>query len=186
MAGAGEMAQELVIQARRLQHGAQLGLPHRIVIEHGKHVGVLVAKQELDHAVLLRLEPRGRPEHMAELLVLGWRQGFQHRPLLEQLALDLLDPGEDLQARIGLVGRQQCRGRPQFVDDQLHPQFADVVLDDEQHLVMVGRLAERLLRGQQGVQLQVATVVLAISQIDLDALFEFASVFHIGSCKHRE
>ena len=57
-----------------------------------------------------------------------------------------------------------------------------MMLDDEQHFVVMRGVAERLLRGQQGVQLQIAAVILAIAQIDLDALFEVASVFHIGSC----
>ena len=53
MAGAGQMAKEFVIQTRRLKHSAQLGLAGEIVVEHRKHVGILVAEQELDHAVLL-------------------------------------------------------------------------------------------------------------------------------------
>jgi hypothetical protein len=40
------------------------------------------------------------------------------------------------------------------VDHELHPQLGDLVLDDEQHLVVARRIAERLLRGQQRRQLQ--------------------------------
>ena len=60
-----------------------------------------------------------------------------------------------------------------------------MMLDDEQHFVVMRRIADRLLRRQQGVQLQVAAIGQAITQVDFDALFEFASVFH-GSCDFRE
>ena len=47
-------------------------------------------------------------------------------------------------------------GGAQLVQHQLHPQLAGLVLDDEQHLVVVGR--ERLLRAEDGVELQVVAV----------------------------
>jgi hypothetical protein len=66
-------------------------------------IAILVAEQEFDRAVLLRLETRRRPEHGPEFQVFRRRQRFQHAPLREQLLL-LLDAGEDLQRRIDLVG----------------------------------------------------------------------------------
>ncbi len=45
----------------------------------------------------------------------------------------------------------------QLVDHQLHPQLGDLMLHDEQHLVVVRRLAQRLLR-EQPVELEIAAV----------------------------
>src|SRR5580765_3918132 len=54
--GARKIAQEFVVQARRLEHLAQDLLLALVVTEHLEHVGVLVAEQELDQPVLKRLE----------------------------------------------------------------------------------------------------------------------------------
>src|SRR5690606_21881198 len=59
------------------------------------------------------------------------------------------------------------------------PQFGDLVLDDEQHLVVMRRIAERLLRGKQGIQAQVAAVGHPVAQVDFHALFEGAQVFRV-------
>jgi hypothetical protein len=48
----GEIAQEFVIETGRLQHGSELGLAGRVVIEHGEHPGVLVTQQEFDAPIL--------------------------------------------------------------------------------------------------------------------------------------
>ena len=121
-------------------------------------------------AVLQRLEARRRAEHVAEFQVVAGRQRLQHRPLLGQLLLDLLDAREDLLARVELVALQVRDRRAQFVDHQLHPQLGRLVLDDEQHFVVVRRVRQRLLRRQQRVQLQVAAVAQAIAQVGGDAL----------------
>ena len=122
------------------------------------------------------LEARGRPQHVAEFHVLAGCEGFQHPPLLEHLALDLLDPGEDLEAGIDVVGGQvRDRGR-QLMHDQLHPQLRDMVLDDEQHLVVMLRPGQGLLRRQQAVEVQVAGIGQAVAQVGVDAGLEVALV----------
>jgi hypothetical protein len=60
--------------------------------------------------------------------------------------LDVLDPGEPLQRGREVIGRQQRASRPQLVDQQLQPQLGGLVLDDEQQLVVLRRVAERPLR----------------------------------------
>jgi hypothetical protein len=50
------------------------------------------------------------------------------------------------------------------------------MLDDEQHLVVVRRIAERLLRRQQLRQLQIAVVSQTVAQIQFDAGFEIAAI----------
>jgi hypothetical protein len=123
---------------------------------HVDAVRDLVAEQEFDGAELVRLQSRRRAEHVAELRVLGRRERLEHRPLLEQLALDLLHAREDLEARRELVAPDMRDRRAELVDHQLHPQLGGLVLDDEQHLVVVRRA--RLLRGEQAVEPEVAAV----------------------------
>ena len=87
----------------------QRGLGRRIVGEDRHHVGVLVAEQELDLAVLRGLEARTGREERPDLGVLARRQGRQHRPLIGQGVLDVLDPGQPLRARGRVVVRSSAR-----------------------------------------------------------------------------
>ena len=173
IAAPGQEEQELVVQAGRRQCLLQFGLDVRVVAEHRDHRGILVAEQELQQPVLRRLETRGLPEQVAELGVFAGGEGGQHRPLVGHLLLDVLDPGQPFQCRPQLVGRDQRHGGAQLVDDQLHPEFGGLVLDDEQHLVVPVR--QRDLRAEQLVEVQVAAVV-EPAQVCLDALFERADV----------
>src|SRR5690606_16541121 len=52
----------------------------------------------------------------------------------------------------------------------------DLVLDDEQHLVVVRRVAQRLLRIQQAVQAQIAAVGDPAVEVGVDAILERAFV----------
>ena len=88
--------------------------------------------------------------------VLRRREGLEHRPLLEQLALHLLDPRQDLEAGRQAVGLDVRDRRGQLVEQKLHPELRGLVLDDEQHLVVVRRA--RSLRREQPRQLEVAAV----------------------------
>ena len=65
-------------------------------------------------------------------------------------------------------------GGLQFVDDQLHPQLRGLVLDDEQHLVVVRRVAERVLCIEHTVQ--VAVVGDLVLQVGCDLALEIALV----------
>ena len=84
--------------------------------------------------------PEDGPSTVAEPHVFRRRQRFQHRPLLGQLPQHLLAARADLLAGPDLVALQVRDRRAQLVDHQLHPQLGDLVLDDEQHLVVVRRL----------------------------------------------
>ena len=89
-----------------------------------EHLAVLVAELELDDPVLQRLEAGRGAEHAAELDVLGRRERREHAPLLEQLALDLLDAREPLLGRAEVVDGERGEHRVELVDDQPHPQLA--------------------------------------------------------------
>jgi hypothetical protein len=91
----------------------------------------LVAEQEFDRAELMRLESRRGSEHVAKLGVLRGREGLEHRPLLEELALDLLHARQDLEARREAVGLDVHDRGGELMDHELHPQLARLVLDDE-------------------------------------------------------
>ena len=117
------------------QHGVGLG----VGFEHRQHLAVLVAEDELDGAVLAGLEAGGIAQEAAELGVLGGRQGGQHGPLLGEGLLDVLDPGDALQRGAEVVGAEPGGGAAELVQDQLQPQLRGLVLDDEQHLVVVLR-----------------------------------------------
>ena len=171
-----QVGQEFRIQAGRIQHCLQTGLPLRVVGKHFQHGGILVAHQEFDGAVLQRLEARGSAQRVTEFHVFRRRQGFQHRPLLGQLAQHLLAARQRLLASTHAVFAQVDQGGAHLVDHQLHPQFRDLVLQDEQHLVVVRRLRSGLLRGKQLIQAQVAAVGHASFQIGVDTCFQRALV----------
>src|SRR6185295_7604315 len=118
---AGEMAKELVVEAWRLQQRRQLGMDRRVVAEHVEDRRLLVAEEELDGAVLRGLKARRRAERRAKRLVLGGRERFQHRPLLEELLLDQLDAREDLEAGAETIFAHEGDRRLELVDHELHP-----------------------------------------------------------------
>jgi len=70
--------------------GARLQLPCVLAMRYGE--------PNLADAVAA-LEARGVTEDMTELSVLAGGKRFQHRPLTEQLLLNLLDPRQDLETR---------------------------------------------------------------------------------------
>ena len=171
------MAQELVVERRRAQQRVELGEHRCVVTEHVDNRGVLVAEQELDRAVLRRLESRRRAERRTEAFVFRRRQRLEHGPLLEELLLDQLDARENLERGLERIGAHVCDGRAQLVDHQLHPQLGDLMLDDEQHLVVprrtLGRARQRMLRIEQPIETQVAAVREPIAQIGDNARLEF-------------
>ena len=148
----------------------------RRVREDIEHLAVLVAELEFDDAVLQRLEARRVAEHAAELDVLARRQRRQHAPLLEQLALDLLHARQALLGGAEVVDRQAREDGVELVDDQPHPQLRRLVLDDEQQLVVVLGIAQRLLGGEQLVELEIGRVRPATAQVARDALLDRAPV----------
>jgi hypothetical protein len=88
----------------------------------------------------------------------------------------VLDPREPLQRHVDLVGREVPQRGPELVDEQLHPQLRRLVLDDEQHLVVMLRHAHRPLRSQQGIQLQVPAVGQLTGQVTVHPALDAALV----------
>src|SRR5687767_4256738 len=84
-AAAGEDADRLVIKRWRAQELVQRGEEIGAVAMGLHQHGVLVAEQELDHAVLVGLEARGAAERAAEGGIFRGRERGQHIPRLVEL-----------------------------------------------------------------------------------------------------
>jgi hypothetical protein len=106
VAAPAQEAQELVVEAGLVKQALEQAAGVWVVVEDLHHLGVLVSEQELDRAVLPGLEARAGGEEGADLCVLARRQGRQHRPLLDEGLLDVLDPGQALQGRSRFIGRE--------------------------------------------------------------------------------
>ena len=164
-----EEREELVVDGGFLIEGRQQRVHLGVVIEHLEHLGVLVAEDELDRPVLPRLEARRALQVGPELRVLAGSEGGEHAPLLDQRVLDVLDAGQALQRGVELVGAQQVADRTQLVQHQLEPQLRRLVLDDEEQLVVPGRIAQRLLGRQDEVEPEVVAVGHRLPEVAADA-----------------
>src|SRR6185312_1947511 len=95
--------------------------------------------------------------------------------------LDLLHPRQDLEAGFQLVLLDVADGGMQLVQHQLDPELGGLVLDDEQHLVVV--TGHRVLGREQHVELQVPGVGLLGLEVGADTLFQLAFIAaHALSC----
>jgi hypothetical protein len=63
---------------------------------------------------------------------------------------------------------------------QFEPQLGGLVLDDEQHFVVVFRIADRVLRAEQGWQLQVGGVAHPRAEITDNAFVQLPGVLLNG------
>src|SRR5207248_5334944 len=104
---------------------------------------------------------------IAKLQIFTRRERLEHAPLLEELPLDLLHARQDLEAGREIV-RLHVRDRgDELADHQLHPEIGGLVLDDEQHLVVVRRA--RPLRREQHIEREVAAVGTLGAQVGDDS-----------------
>jgi hypothetical protein len=146
---------------------------------HGDRI--LVAEEEFDHAVLVRLEAGGAAQVAAEGRVFGGRERREHVPRLVELRHDPRDAREHLECRLQVVAAHVADGGAQLVDHELHPQLGGLVLDDEQHLVVIG--GARALRREQAVQSQVVPVAHLAGEIQARAVGMGGWIFgvrHVG------
>jgi hypothetical protein len=150
-----------------------------LVFVDTEHGCAPVAEQELEQGVLRRLETRSLAEHIAELRVFARCQRVEHHPLVIDLVLYMFHPREMLYRRWQVVIRNSPHCGLEFVNDQLDPEFRDLMLDDEQHLVVVRRIAERPLGVQQRIELQVRRVIAVAFEVGMNGGFELA-LFHGG------
>jgi hypothetical protein len=138
------------------------------------------------------LKPGRAAEGIAKRGILRRRERREHGPLIDELMLNLLDAVQHLDAARQLVLAQERDRRVDLMEDQLEPQLRDLVLDDEQKLVVLGRGADRLLRAEQLVELKIGLVTdLAVRTrsrrrrlliIDLRARFARHFLVFLGRC----
>ena len=100
VAVARQVAQDLVVQARRFEHCAQARLLASASCANTLSIAAfLLPSRNSMVRYCSDWKPDDGPEDVAELHVLRRRQRLQHRPHLGQLAQDLLAAREDLLAR---------------------------------------------------------------------------------------
>src|ERR1700761_1119847 len=145
VAAAREVAKKLVIEAGCVECANEVIVHRAIVREDLDGIGVLVAEQKLQLPVLPGLKAGGVAEDAAELHVLGWGERLKHGPLVEELHLDELDAGKNFECGGQAVIADVLDGGGEFVKNELDPELRDLMLDDEEHLVVVLRLRERAL-----------------------------------------
>jgi hypothetical protein len=62
------------------------------------------------------------------------------------------------------------------VDDELDPKLGDLMLDDEEHLVVMRGLGERALLGEESIEREVAGVAQLFGEVGYDACFDGALI----------
>lgn len=117
---------------------------------------------------------------MAKFGILRRRQRIEHLPLVVQLVPDVAHPRQVLDRLRESVRPHPADGAADLVNDQLDPELGDLVPDDEQHLVMMRRVAERHLRRQQAIELQVTGVIVIPGQVAVDRMLEM-SFLHVST-----
>ena len=113
-------------------------------------------------------KPDGVAERAAERRVLGGRQRGEHVPRLVELGHDARDAREHLERRLQVVAADVVARRGELVDHELHPQLGRLVLDDEEHLVVVAR--ERALRAEDLVEVKVVAVAHGAGEVQARAV----------------
>lgn len=151
--------------------------------EDAQHSTVLVAEQEFNAAVLVRLEAGRAPKETAELGVLTGCERSKHRPLLGHGALDCLYPGDALECLAEVVGIEKPPGFQQLVQDQLQPELTGLVLDDEQQLIVVFGFTEGgVLGAEQVVKVQISAVRHCMPEIRTDCVLDIPDALGGVNC----
>ena len=114
--------------------------------------------RKFELAELHRLKTARRIEMVAKLIELLRRHGLENIDLLLQEPLDRVDSPKSLRDAPQVIAIERRGGRVELVQELLEPELVNLVNDDEQHLVVMRRLGERLLKSQQLVNLEIRSV----------------------------
>ena len=134
-----------------------------------EHGGIFITQRELNATVLRTLKTAGVGKVGTYGAVLGGCHGGQYVPGVDQLLHDFAHAGEFFKSITQFICRHVCNRRAQLMQHQLHPEFTGLVLDDEKHLVVVGR--QRFLCAQNGVKLQIVAVTHGFAEVELGFFF---------------
>jgi hypothetical protein len=133
------------------------------------HRALLVAEHEFDQPELIRLKARRPPERTAKGRVVARRECREHVPGLDELGHDPSHARQHLEGRLEIIGADPVAGGAQLVTDELQPQLGGLVLDDEQHLVVLSRPGT--LRREELIEREVVAIAhLAAAEVDVRAL----------------
>ena len=108
------------------------------------------------------------PQQRAKLAILAGRERSQHIPRVNQLLHDARDARAHLERGRQVVAPHLLARGAQFVQDQLQPQLGRLMLDDEQHLVVVA--GQQFLRAQHLVERQVIAIAHVLAEVEFGLL----------------
>ena len=172
-----QRADRLVVKRRRGQHVLQVREDLRPMPEGAEKRLALVAHQEFQFAILLRLEAGGWAELVAELQIIRRCHRREDRPAFDQDRLNARDAGEHLEARPELIRADRRHRGMQLVQHQAHPEFARLMDDDEQHLVVL--VADAALEAKQFVDGEIIAIGKpALGKIGVGPLRQVRCVAH--------
>src|SRR5690349_20085457 len=94
------------------------------------HICVLVAEDEFERPILIRLKSGRSAEAITERRIVGRRHCRQYVPRLCQLGLNASNPTEHLERRTQIVASNVFERGRQFVETQLYPKLTCLMDDD--------------------------------------------------------
>src|SRR5271168_961550 len=120
------------------------------------HGAIAIADHEFDLPILPRLETRRLTKLTAKTRIFAWRHRPQNVPGVVELLENPGDAGKHLEGGLNRVTSDSPARLVDLVNRQAHPQFRNLMLHDEQHLVM--RAGERLLRAENLVEMKIVAI----------------------------
>jgi hypothetical protein len=145
-------------EARARRGGAAGARPPPARTRPAADSGVLEPEQELQLAELHGLEPRSGVEVVAKPEEVLGPHGLQDPDLVDEQVLDLHDAAQQARGLADPAGVQVGHRAVHLVEGELEPELVDLMDDDEERLVVMGRVREPFLQGEQLGDLQVLPV----------------------------
>ena len=154
----GEELREMRGQRRRVhachQAFALLGRQDQMLEE----AFVAQAAEKLKLAKLLRLKSARRVEVLAKTIELLRSHRLENIDLLPKHALNGVDSPEYLPHAHEIVGIAGDGELVELVQELFEPEFVNLMDDDEEQLVVMGRLRERFLQSEQFLDFEIRAV----------------------------
>ena len=137
--------------------------------EHARHLGVLVAQAEFEHAVLERLKAGRLAQAAAKARIVEGRHGGEDFPGLDQLHLHARDPRHHLEGRAEFVGADLAGSRPAISCRQSLIQNS-LAWWMTMNSISSCASGQRPLAGQQVLQPQIVAIGHRLAEIPMDLL----------------
>jgi hypothetical protein len=131
-------------------------------------VVIPVPEKELERPVLGGLEAGAPSELAAKRAVVEGGHRREHVPRVNELRLNLRDPGEHLESGVEVVGLDLPDDGPELVERKLHPELRHLMDDDEESLVVVA--GDGRLRAENLLELQVPRIAHPTFEVPMDLL----------------